>query len=286
MLNEASATKQFYRNEAATEGPLYLSMLVSSEAFMYAIFTENFKRPIELCHVHFEAAGIGQQQPIDQISLLLRNHYLDRKKFEKVNIAVLDQNFNLVPIAFSNEDALKPMLKFTTGLDSIKNAASHVLNGIKFCFTPEPTLSNYFEKTFVNASIRHAGAININLFLDQVSFFDQDMLLQINEGYIELLVKEKTKLLFYNVFKYKTNEDILYYLFCTMEQFLLDPQQVKLTVAGQLQMHDGLAKHLNQYLKNLSFYTPPVNVFDLSGDFETLPVHFYFTLLNQHLCEL
>jgi hypothetical protein len=71
-----------------------------------------------------------------------------------------------------------------------------------------------------------------------------------------------------------------------MEQFLLDPQQVKLTVAGQLQMHDGLAKHLNQYLKNLSFYTPPVNVFDLSGDFETLPVHFYFTLLNQHLCEL
>ncbi len=68
--------------------------------------------------------------------------------------------------------------------------------------------------------------------------------MNIGDGFIELAAKEKNELVFYNVFNFENNEDILYYLLFMMEQIQLNPLQVKLSVAGQRAVSDDLIKSI------------------------------------------
>lgn len=119
----------------------------------------------------------------------------------------------------------------------------------------------------------------------QHSLIGSDLFLNILDGFIEIGIKENNKFLFYNVFNFDTNEDILYYLLFTMEQFNLNPLLVKLTVACHLPVTDELINNIKKYIKNLNFCIADKEI-HLNEEISKLPQHYYFTLLNQHLCEL
>ena len=70
-----------------------------------------------------------------------------------------------------------------------------------------------------------------------------------------------------------------------MEQFQLNPLYVRLSLAGQRSLSDDLIKSIKKYIKQVDFCVTDSSV-NLNGDLSTLPQHYYFTLLNQHLCEL
>jgi len=258
---------------------------ISTDFFIYAVSTANFTQVIELCHIALALPVNKQDQLKDQVAFLVQNYILNRKKFDKVLVAFLNQDFNLVPQSFTLEDNVKPLLKFTTGLKDIKTAISHEIKGLKFCYTIEPGLLNYIEKTFVNASVRHTGAVNIHLLFSQHSLSDKDTLICIHDGFIELLLKNNDAVQFYNVFHYQNDEDVLYYLLFTMEQFNINPLFVKIAIAGQRKVTDPLLKNLKKYIKHISFCVHDREV-SLQGELEKLPKHYYFTLLNQHTCEL
>lgn len=111
------------------------------------------------------------------------------------------------------------------------------------------------------------------------------MFLSLYSSHIELIVKQGSDLLFYNVFRYQNNEDILYYLLFTMEQFSLNPLYVKLVIASQTGISDELVSNLKKYIKQVSFCVNDASI-KMNGDLKSLPGHYYFNLLNQHLCEL
>lgn len=252
---------------------------------MYCISTDSFKNIIELCHVEMKHLANSTFDLTDKISFLINNHLLQQKKFEKVNIAFLNNEFTLVPEAYALEKELKPFLKFTTGTQEIKKPLRHHLKNLDFSFNLDTDLVNYLEKAFPNASIRHSGAVTIDLLFSQQSLLNNDLYLNLGDGFIELAAKEKNDLLLYNVFSYESNDDILYYLLFMMEQFNLNPLYVKLAIAGERPLTDELIKSIKKYVKRVSFCIADGSL-KLNGDMTSFPRHYYFTLLNQHLCEL
>ncbi|MES2678320.1 MAG: DUF3822 family protein [Bacteroidota bacterium] len=285
MLKEAYITKQFYSEQPFPAGPYCLSMHISDSSFMYAISTSNFQTIVELLHVQFGNAANTAAQLKEQVAFLVQNYFLQRKKFEKVHIAFLNHDFTLVPEAFATESNLRPLLNFSTGNTALRSPATHFIKGIKFLHTVHPELSDYLEKTFVNASVRHAGAINIGLLFSQHSLLESQVFMNVGDGCVELAIKNKTELQFYNVFNFQSNEDILYYLLFTMEQFGLNPLLVKLSLAGQVPVTDELVKSLKKYIKYVSFCVNDPSIV-LNGELSQLPQQYYFTLFNQHLCGL
>jgi len=284
MLKEAYITKYFHSEQPFPQGPYCLSMLITDASFMYAVSTADFKKVAELLHVKYSSsAQPGQQR--DHIAFLVQNYFLLRKKFEKVNIAVLNHEFSLVPEAFATGSSIRSLLGFTSGNLATGNLVTHSVKGAKFSHAPDSDLSAYLEKTFVNASVRHAGAVNINLLFSQHSLVETNVFLNVNDACIELVIKDKSELLFYNVFNYQSDEDILYYLLFTMEQFDLNPLLVRLSVGGQVAATDTLMKSLRKYIKFVSFCVNDPAV-EMTGDLGQLPQHYYFTLLNQHTCAL
>jgi hypothetical protein len=284
MLSEAYVIKQFY--SAGTEGtePLCLSLFVSPGSFAYAISTHNFKTAIELCHVQLTDAHAAVTGIKDSTAFLIQNYLLDRKKFEKVNVTLLNTDFAMIPEAYAAQEALKPLLNFTVGGAPAKNIVQHTLNGITFCFTPDNELAMHLERAFPNASVKHTGAVSMQLLFSHHALKNCNLFLNIHDGFIELAAKNKNDLLFYNIFNYGTNEDVLYYLLFMMEQFALDPLVVKLGIAGQRPVDDELMQQIKKYIRQVVFCAPDPSI-TLSGELAQLPGHYYFTILNQHLCE-
>lgn len=284
MLSNAYISKYYHSTDVKGDQALCLSMVISHNSFVYAISVNNFKSVVEICHVQFTEAQhvMGFKE---RISFLIQNYFLDRKKFEKINIAILNTDFAMIPEGYADQESLKPLLKFTIGGEQVKNVLQHTVNGIKFCYSPDTELDMYLEKTFPNASVKHAGAVGIHLLFGQQSLKNCDLFLNIYDEFIELAAKNKNDLLFYNIFNYDTNEDILYYLLFMMEQFGLDPLTMRLGIAAQRPVDDDIFKSIKKYIKQVDFCSPDPSVI-LNGDLSKLPGHYYFTLLNQHLCEL
>lgn len=285
LLNEAYITHFFHgKNERPAE-LLCLSLYIGSSTFMYSVSLQSSNQVIELCHVELNTGFDVKQTLKDRVSFLIQNHVLHRQKFEKVFISILNSSFTLLPNAFASELDLKSLLQFSSGDALARKPFQQNVKGIAFCFSVEQELLNYLEKTFANANIRHAGAINIQLLFSEHSLSNCNVFLNISDKQLEIAAKEKNELLFYNVFDYESDEDVLYYLLFAMEQFNLNPMRVTISLAAQRTVDEALMLNIKKYVKQVDFVTGNPTV-KLGLDLSKIPNHFYFTLLNQHLCEL
>src|SRR4051812_37773788 len=111
MASEAFVTRYFFSEPGGLTGPPDLFVFVSAGSFMYAISTDDFTHPVELCHLHFPDPG-GSFDTVDKISLLINNYLLHQKKFEKVKITVLGPEFTMVPEAYAGDEVVKTALSF------------------------------------------------------------------------------------------------------------------------------------------------------------------------------
>ncbi len=285
MIDESYIVKHYAASEVAQGEALSLSIVICPDSFMYAVSTQHFETVTELCHVQFADHLLPSFRLQEKIAFVIQNYGLQKKKFSKVNISVLNHEFTIVPPAFVQTANLKKLLHFTTGKTDIRHGLHKHIKNLDFCYTIDHELLGYLEKTFSNATISHNGAVSISSFFGQHSLKANDMFLSLYSSHIELIVKQGSDLLFYNVFRYQNNEDILYYLLFTMEQFSLNPLYVKLVIASQTGISDELVSNLKKYIKQVSFCVNDASI-KMNGDLKSLPGHYYFNLLNQHLCEL
>ncbi len=283
MLGEYYKEKLVLTNKTNQKEATSLSLFISHQSFIFSVSDKDFKKINQLVHVELVNLPGATQSITEKISFLVNNYQLAQKKFERVIISILSKDFTLVPEAYSNSANLKDFLSFSSGLVDVKNPQVHTIKNVKFCYAFDQDLIQYLERTFTQAVIKHAGAINADLFFSNHSLQNCNLFLSVNDGLIEIAAKEKNDLLFYNIFNYENNEDVLYYLLFMMEQFNLNPLQVKLIIAGQLQTTDDLLLSIKKYIKQVSFVVHGQDI-KLEGELNKLPSHYYFTLLNQYQC--
>ena len=281
-MSEGFLTKRFLSQEVKPGEPLFLSMFLGKQSFQYSISTNGFKNVVELCDEHFVGHAFHWN---DAINFFVKNHQLQLKHFEKVNIVLLNNDFTMTPEAFVQESEIRKILHFTTGASNTASLIQHHVQNARFSFTVESELLSCLEKTFPQACIRHSVAISLHQLFNNHSLVNSEVFLNIGEHFIELAARNKSDVLFYNVFDFENNEDVLYYLLFMMEQFNLNPLLVRLRLAGQRAADDDLIKSIKKYVKQVDFgaHDPALN---FSDEIKKLPSHYYFTLFNQQLCEL
>lgn len=285
MTNEAYITNFFYKEEYAAAESFGLSLFIAQDSFMYAIFSADFKKLVELCEVHINGSNLPSFNLKEHIAFLVNNHQLLTRRFAKVYVSMVSREFTLIPKAYAGSTENKSLLTFVTGSDDKATLLQHSFANTTFCFAPEQQTLQFLEKNFTNANIRHSGAVTLSLLFGQHSLKISNLFLVINSSSVEIAARKNNELLFYNLFNYENNEDILYYLLFMMEQFGLSPLDVNLSIASQRKADDELFKTLKKYIKQVNFCVHAPSI-ELKGDAGRLPSHAYFTLLNQHLCEL
>lgn len=285
MVQEAYQIKYAFKVDNTVQLNLSLSLFIAPGQLQYAVFEGTTPQVIELADINIQQQFLDEKALLDMISLVLHNQFLDRRKFEKVNISFLNGHFTLLPEAFAAEADLKRLLHFTTGAGDHMKAAQHKTKYCDFCYALPADWLDFFGKTFPNASIRHAGAVSIQLLFEQFSLADKQVFINLHAGQMELAVKNEKQLQFYNAFAFETKEDILYYLLFAMEQLQLNPLLCKLAIAAEVETSDDLIKSLKKYVKHVDFCVFDQTILSKPTQYQQA-AHYYFTVLNQHLCAL
>lgn len=205
-------------------------------------------------------------------------------KYKNSLVNWLGDHFTLVPASFYDADKAKEMLEFNVGGILGESIYTNDVNDIKLICSVPTELKNAIDKTFPNHNFRHIGYSSMKLFFSHFQLKNADVFLNIHNGQTEVLIKKNNKPVLYNMFRTQNDEDILYYLLFSVEQFDLDPSTLKLFVSADRPTTDNLFTAIKKYIRNVDF-TVSDKVVVRKEAFEQIPHHYHFSALNRILCE-
>lgn len=274
--------KHHYLAHPYQKGPLNLAVLMEDDQISAAIFSGDNGQLHEICGLTFNDSKHTPGNSAQELGFFLKDFDILKHHYSQISIQLLNRLFTLIPNAFANGNT-KGLLEFNLGLKDIQTVQQTLINNsINFAYTYDFELHSFIERTFNTAKIQHAGAVSIDLFLKLPALKKSDVLLNIHHQVIELIIKKDNDLLFYNVFKWDSNEDILYFLLFTIEQFQLNQNTLQLSIAATLPADHALFTLIKKYVRYIQFFSSKA----IDMPIENLPNHYFFNILNGHLCEL
>ncbi len=224
----------------------------------------------------------------DELSDLLlqfvSENNFNKENYKSILVNWLGNHFTLVPASFYDADKAKEMLEFNVGGTNGELTFTNDVNDIKLIYSVPAELKNSLDKTFPNHNFKHIGYSTMKLFFTHFQLKNADIFLNIHQGQTEILIKKDKKPVLYNMFKTQSDEDVLYYLLFSVEQFELNPTTLKLFVSANRATTDNLFTAIKKYVKHVDF-TVSDKIIVRKEAFEQTPHHFYFSALNRLLCE-
>ncbi len=215
-----------------------------------------------------------------------QSRILKNDRFKNTSVAVVNELSTLVPSAlFRKEDAEKYFHFNFSDTNAVIHAESirsfDTVNTFAVSKPVEDAMNHIFNQPAIH---HHATSLLEGIFLSFKKSNDKTLLLNIREGFVDIIVTEGKKLIFINSFGYKNSDDLLYYVMFACDRLQLNPETVSAFLMGGVEK-ESIAYHaLYKYIRNISF-APRLNVFDFSYVFKEIPAHFYFNLFSLALCE-
>lgn len=246
---------------------------------MYAISLDEGNEVYELGHMVFEE----QDDPEKQLRFFIRNFALDRTPFHKAHALILEDDFTLVPSAFYNEKDQLAHMELLKGDIRGKHLHHGVSGEAAVLYALLPGQRQLLESTFNGIRIRHSAEANLALFMSHRAFMACNAAMLLSENRVEIMLRQEDHVLYYNVFKWSSSEDLLYYLLFAMEQLSVDPARTRLAFGGEVALDQEPVQTLQRYIMELQPLRSMAPL-KLRNELNSLPGHHYFTLLNQHLC--
>jgi hypothetical protein len=281
QIREVKQQLHFSLRPGDSMGNLMLVMLIQENAISAATISADKHELFDVYEKEFNAGDNRPDLLINEIAFFLSNAGLNKKNFSYISIQLLNRQFTLLPKEFAAGD-LKSLITLNTGLSNPENIRqNHINNEITIAFPVESELQNFIERTFNTAHVKHAAANTIELFLKLPAFINEQVFLIVHPNLIELAVKDKRQLKFYNVFKWDAAEDILYFVLFTMEQCAVSADSARLMIAANLPANDQLFLLLKKHVRHVQFFVSKL----IDKPVDNLPNHYFFTILNDHLCE-
>lgn len=193
---------------------------------------------------------------LDRLKELFSKEPLLQNDFENVTLIHNNELSTLVPKPLFNEDVLADYLKFNSKIlktDFI--SYDEVLLGDSICvYVPYVNINNYIYEKFGEFTFKHISTVLIESILQLEKNSEATKLyVHVNPTHFELIVIDKSKLIYYNTFEYVTKEDFIYYILFTAEQLNLNPEVFQLTFIGEIDKESNLYKIAYKYIRNVSF---------------------------------
>lgn len=110
------------------------------------------------------------------------------------------------------------------------------------------------------------------------------LFVNLSESCFDLVYFKENKLHYYNSFDFLTKEDFIYFLLISIDQLVLNPEDVNLIISGKINKIDDTYRMIHQYIKKYSFI-PRNDNYNYSYVLDELKYHQYYTLFNALQCE-
>jgi hypothetical protein len=228
------------------------------------------------------------EHPIaSQFENMVKEHDWLDQAFEKVNVIIGNHLNTLIPAIIFDEDATNTYLEFnhepgegfTTYYDRLKNT------GAVNVYAIEDGIIEKVNRYYPGAEFWHFASIFIESnAISHKNLMDNKLVfMNVRNDSFDLLHFKDGKLNFYNLFSYKTKEDFTYFLLAAFEQLELNPEEVKLQIAGGMDEGDRLHDMIYRYVRHSAFIQKN-ETYGYSSALEKVKHHHHHVLFNLPQC--
>jgi len=222
----------------------------------------------------------------ENIDRIVSQQELLQQSFESIAICISNSLSTLTPKALYQKDNGIEILKFNQPLLQNEDETNDWLQSIQAhnSYTLPQELQRCFNKHYPSQTWKHQSSVLIESLLQQFKLNEATKIyLSVQNTDFEIVVLEGRKLKFYNSYTYRSSEDLIYFLLFACEQLNLNPDQIPLVISGEIEENSEVYKLLYRYIRNLSFIKRNPN-YNYSFVLDQVPEHYYYKLLNLHLC--
>jgi hypothetical protein len=285
MITASQIQKKLFELNDQTTANAVLVINISENGFQMATFSKEPFTIGRIGEIMFEEALKDPVELGHYFSQFVGEFDLGKKNYDSIYLNWLNKHFTLVPDSFYTPAKAGELLDFNIGHSPGESVSTNDIVGeAKLVYSMPDELKSRLDKLFPKHDLKHFGHTSIQLFFTHFQLKNADVFINIHSQHMELMIKKEKQLLLYNLFDIKSDEDILYYLLFSIEQFNLNPLTLKLSIAANRETNDELFKAIKKYIKLVSFVVSD-KMIQRKETFESIPHHFYFILLNRLLCE-
>lgn len=276
--------KSFFESNIAD---YYLVLQLGKRSLSFTIFNPENKKYIVFDSFSFNE--IKQNDDAAQvIEYIVEEKSFLKGKFRKVLFLVDNQLSTLIPPPLFIEDKAAMYLQFNHSVDEEQIASFNKLQNAHIIdvFSIPKGIVSQISKTWNHVQFLHCSSVIIESlsinFKNKISANTLFLNLR-DEGY-DLVYYKNKKLHFYNLFRYNTKEDFIYFLLSAIEELQLNPEDVELVMSGNIDKSSILYEMIYRYIRNNKFIERNDN-YGYSYLFDGLMGHKNYTLFNAQQCE-
>lgn len=284
MISTQPIHKKEYSLKLDTAKTEVVVLSLSTNGFELAGFTKSPYHITKITELTFDSAIKDYRDLNNYLVQFLNDNHLTHQSFHTIYINWIGNHFTLLPTSFYDADKARDLLEFNIGKNSDEVILTNEMEEIKLIYSLPVEIKNTLDKLFPNHNLKHIGYSTVKLFFNHFQLKNADLFLNIHKGQIEVAIKKDKKPMLYNVFNTLSDEDILYYLLFTIEQYNLNPLTLKVAIAANSETQSELFTAIKKYIKNVEFAVSDKLIIR-KEELEKIPHHYYFTTLNRLLCE-
>src|SRR5690606_18148204 len=213
-------------------------------------------------------------------SIFSTNDELFSFNFSTILIITLTKSFTFIPEVHYNDKLEHTFVSFLQADMQSEEIFSNFLHkqDIRNIYTLNTTLLEKLNQVFSNAKI----FTQINpLYEGCILNENSEVFLNIKDEHFELLIIKNRELAYYNIFEFKNNDEILYFLLLALQEKELNPSGI--SVSGNVNESADLYSKLKNSFVNIDFNVPQGKL-QIGEEFNQVNLHRYFSLLSLHLC--
>lgn len=262
----------------------HLSIEVGLDLFSYAILDVPSQEYIMIESFNFDVNNYDTL--CSEIESLIKELDLDNRTFFSTTISLVNECSTLVPNALFVAEKIDTFLSFNHPIeDSDVIKFDDLLNlGAKNVYAVNSSLLDYISSTFPRARLIHFSSSLIeHTFIESKESASNKALVNFRRSTFQLTIMDKNKLVFYNSFKYRAEEDVAYFLLFACEQLKLKKENLELLVAGEIDLNGPIISLLDKYISAISSVNR-ISLFKYNKRLDFIDKHAHLSLLAQYIC--
>ncbi len=263
----------------------HISIQVSLNGYTYSI--QNTIRNKLICVKHFNfAKQVTEAELFNEIRKLLKEEAYLNREYKGVSVSYVTPKSVLVPKELFNEDDLKTYFSFTHNLLSEEEILyNKIADGSAYnVFAIPSSITTLLVNHFKNVKFYHHATPLINHAIKEGLSKNGNLQVFTHNDWVTMMLSRDSKVVFYNSFKFKTDQDYVFNILNVFKQFELNPRSAELILSGDINDNSNLVNTLKKYIANILFAKLNKS-FKYSTIFDNLPEHYFTNLYNVFECE-
>ena len=251
-------------------------------SFKYSIFNSdrNCFEKIITHNIHNERDEI-----ISEIQSIIQNDINLSKKYP-VCLGSIDMGTStFIPDALFEKTYLQNYIYLTSQIETDK--CMYFKQTFSDCFSvfgANQNLLKMLKESFNKLTLKNISSILVDyaLHLNEIKKIEIFTIIN-NEDFHIALIHNK-KFIFYNKFKFITEDDFLYHFLNCLKTLELNPNKIQINILSDLEKDNNLFKKLRKYINHLKFINRPAE-FLYENEVMELASHKHHNLFSQLICE-